>query len=415
LIWPGYALAVGELNYWWDGIFWQTHRQMSDINFIQASTYNTLSNAIADNYSKMPILIGLGFAGVVFAAIRRDFFLLLWIVPFLIFLFVIGFVRDFHLIPVLPAFCISSARLIDSLSKVLPNKKAQQLFPFFITFAITIILLTNIIVLVSNNKNDDIFAASALVLSYLHDNNEHNITTVSNHVYSWMPKYVFNLGNEYLIPEMAVEESPRNEKVLMVVDGPFRAILYGNDEIGKHLVDVYNDHSKNGSTAIIIPEGNITFPGPWPTTLKQDSNINLLDRDHYWKNNHNARISQLNGDLNILVDSNKTGKIIGEAFINVGLQNITARPLVFYLDYNSSSSDPDTRYFVEIIGDSDNVDNRVRNVLTDTIGNETKVLLLLPSYKSDESIKFGLGIVANSLGDHSLSIKNASIIFPGPQ
>src|SRR6185436_5553980 len=190
--------------------------------------------------------------------------------------------------------------------KVFPYKKAQQLFPFVITFAITIILIPNVVGLVNNNKNDDIFAASALVLWYLHDNNEDNITTVSNHVYSWIPKYVFNLGNEYLIPEMAVEESPRNEKVLMVVDGAFRSILQGNDAIGKHLVDVYRDHSTNDTSVVIIPQGNITLPTLLPTTLKLDKSINLLDKDkdHYWKNNRNAHISQTNGDLNILVDSN---------------------------------------------------------------------------------------------------------------
>src|SRR5262249_54984294 len=75
MIWPSYALARGEFNYWLDGIYYQTHRQMIGINFIELAKQNTLTSAIYWNYIKMPILVGLGLAGLVYAAIRKDYFL----------------------------------------------------------------------------------------------------------------------------------------------------------------------------------------------------------------------------------------------------------------------------------------------------------------------------------------------------
>jgi len=260
LIWPSYAFVHSDFDRWWDAVFWQTHRQLSTVTDI--SKQNSPLNALVKNFIKEPILIGVGLAGLAFAAIKRDFFMLLWIAPFLVFLYVIGFVRDFHLIPVLPALSISAARLIDGLSKYIVNKKLQEILPFAIILAIAIFGLINVMTLFSNTNNDDEIASIALVSKYLQDNNNDNITMISQHVYSWIPKYVFHLGNEYLIPELTHYETPRNEKVLMVVDHAFRDIMYGNDPIGKHLMKVYKEHTKNATTVFEDANDKIILPQP---------------------------------------------------------------------------------------------------------------------------------------------------------
>ena len=107
LIWPGYALTHGEFDYWLDGIYWQTHRQEEYANLIDFAKSLTLSNALVANFLEMPILVAIGLAGLVFVTVKKDFFLLLWTIPFLVYLFFIGLVRDYHLIPLLPALCIS--------------------------------------------------------------------------------------------------------------------------------------------------------------------------------------------------------------------------------------------------------------------------------------------------------------------
>jgi 4-amino-4-deoxy-L-arabinose transferase-like glycosyltransferase len=183
LIWPLYAVIDGQFDNWWNGVYWQTHRHGAGAMEVDKS--KTLSNALINIFLKMPVWILSGFAGLLFAAVRRDLFLLLWIVPFLIFFYIIGFVRDFHLIPLLPAFCISAAMLIVELSyKIFRKEKIRQALQFSIISAIAVFGLVNITTSLGTNTNDNKFAAAAFVTRYLSDNQYANVTVISNHVYS---------------------------------------------------------------------------------------------------------------------------------------------------------------------------------------------------------------------------------------
>jgi 4-hydroxybenzoate polyprenyltransferase len=62
---------------------------------------------------------------MIFAASKADYFLLLWIIPFLIFLYFIGWVLIYHLIPLIPALCIAAARLIVDLPKKTKKQEAS--------------------------------------------------------------------------------------------------------------------------------------------------------------------------------------------------------------------------------------------------------------------------------------------------
>ena len=63
---------------------------------------------------------------------------------------------------------------------------------------------------------------------------------IASHVYSWIPKYVFQLGEDYRIPEIdPLETSPKINRSLFVVESPFKDVMSGNDEIGKRLRNVY--------------------------------------------------------------------------------------------------------------------------------------------------------------------------------
>src|SRR5215210_3672259 len=96
----------------------------------------TLLNSLKYLFQIEPVLFILGIAGIIFAEIKRDFMLLLWIIPFLIFLFIIDFVSFFHLILLLPALCIASARMIADLSNKISYKKIQEILPFVVIIAI---------------------------------------------------------------------------------------------------------------------------------------------------------------------------------------------------------------------------------------------------------------------------------------
>jgi hypothetical protein len=410
LIWPSYALLHGEWEYWWDAIYWQTHRQEgTDINM-----NDTLPNVIVKDFFQMPILIFLGLLGLAFAAVKKDYFLLLWAIPFLVFLYFIGLVRDFHLIPILPALCISTGRLIIDLLKKLNNRKAQNIISFSVISAIAIFGLINFMVQFIKVNNELRFAEVAFVLRYLEENKNEDITTISNRVYSWIPKYVFHLGGEYMIPEMGVEEEPQNKKVLMVADPPFRRILRSDDALGKHLMNIYNEHSKEKKSTVVTGENKIVTPQPWPSGLTLYPKIDLIDNRHVWIPNSNSKIniSQSDNNLTIIVKTKNTDKINKYAFLQTQLKNLTETPLLLSLDYASKSPNGNTKYFVQI-GDVNDKNRRYfKGNLRDTSGNLTNSLFILPSNIVDAPLEFQLGTITNSTGEHVLIVKRASIMDP---
>jgi hypothetical protein len=77
---PAYSLAVGQFDQWLDGVLWQAGERGENNGAFRS--INTLM--IMD-----PVLIALTFAGLIYAAIKRDFIIFLWIIPFLIFIFLV--------------------------------------------------------------------------------------------------------------------------------------------------------------------------------------------------------------------------------------------------------------------------------------------------------------------------------------
>jgi hypothetical protein len=73
LIWPIDAISTGQYQNWLTNIDDQTHR-----------TGFPLSVSIYDFFKKDTILSVLGMTGLIFAAIKRDFFILLLTIPYLV-------------------------------------------------------------------------------------------------------------------------------------------------------------------------------------------------------------------------------------------------------------------------------------------------------------------------------------------
>ena len=99
LMWPTHAVLGGEFDQWQDGINYQITRASKP-----------LFDAVNDFYNKDPVLLILGIAGFVFVTItRKDLIFLFWVVPFLVFFYAVDYVSHFHLIPLIPAFCIGES------------------------------------------------------------------------------------------------------------------------------------------------------------------------------------------------------------------------------------------------------------------------------------------------------------------
>ncbi len=138
LIWPMSAISVGQFDNWLFGIYEQANREKL-----------TLSLSIKDLFQIDPILLILGIAGIIFAAVRKDFFIILFIVPYTLFLNLVGFVTIFHLLPLIVGFSIASGTFItygsDILQKIALNNKLIQVLPYVIITGISIAGLTGMI------------------------------------------------------------------------------------------------------------------------------------------------------------------------------------------------------------------------------------------------------------------------------
>jgi len=228
LLWPAQGIMSGQFSQWLEDILWETQRQNGGF-----------SSAITFFVQVDPAFLLLGTAGLIFAAIKRDSLLLLWVIPFIIFLSVTGFVQYFYWIPILPAFSIATARIIAYLAKKrIKGKKIQQIVLFAITSGIGIFGFVSTTALVISNVSSQ-FEAAAFVSKYLQINNynNNNITVISSPVYSWIFSYIYNKGHVFADYRDLLFYPIQTKKILLIADHHFKS----NMRSGEQLQTIYNN------------------------------------------------------------------------------------------------------------------------------------------------------------------------------
>jgi hypothetical protein len=211
LLWPAHAMIIGEFDQWKHGILWQTTERPS----------RPLIGTLNTFFQMDPILFVLGTAGLVFAAVKRDLFLLLWVIPFLIFLYFIGYVSSFHLIPIAPAFCIAASRFIVELTgKIIKKNRIQQILPFSVISGIIIFGLISTTMLITTNVNSSVYKALAVIVQKLPNKNDTNntspVTLVGAPTYFWLPRYAYDKD---FIDKSYFSSSPlETERYIVVAD-----------------------------------------------------------------------------------------------------------------------------------------------------------------------------------------------------
>jgi hypothetical protein len=88
LLWPAYSFASGQIDEWFNGVLWQAGR---------GGQFSQVFKATDSLFKFDPVFMSLGFAGLFFAAVKRDFFPLLWAIPFMIFMYLLGYCYHFVL------------------------------------------------------------------------------------------------------------------------------------------------------------------------------------------------------------------------------------------------------------------------------------------------------------------------------
>ena len=192
MIWPIYAVSLGQFNEWIDGVLYQAVRE----------SVRNLRSSLLLIFEFDPIMLVLGGAGIIYSIVKRDYFILLWILPYLTFLFGIGWVTHFHWIMLFPALCIVSSVLIDSSIQIIKIHKIKNVLLYGIVSAITIFGFFATAALISSNLNGTYITLYSYVAKELQRGGEKSdkqidddITLIGSHrtrALMWIPKYVFN-------------------------------------------------------------------------------------------------------------------------------------------------------------------------------------------------------------------------------
>ncbi|MGI8831349.1 MAG: hypothetical protein ACR2IS_01785, partial [Nitrososphaeraceae archaeon] len=271
LIWPLHAVLAGESNQLLEGINYQTSR-----------TSKPLFDAVNDFFNKDPVLLILGIAGFAYAAvIRKDYIFIIWVTPFLAFFYLLDYVSHFHMIPLIPAFCIGAAVLISDLSdKIMYKKKLiRKILPFAIIFSIAIFGLVSTTSLIAKTRNSSDFDVLASVAQHLPEdaekvriasnsdgielksadiesNKNEDFTIIGTSKHFWIFQYVFDKREyDYKSPNNMISKKTLenvkdgSEKVLMIADENMRKIASGEElprtskaEIkAERISDLYNN------------------------------------------------------------------------------------------------------------------------------------------------------------------------------
>ena len=221
LLWPAQSLVVGAFSSWTNDVLWQVNRENAGLPWI------VFLLAITD-----PLLFVAGFAGLAYSFIRRDMVILLWTLPFMAFLGFIGYANFFYWIPILPALCIGAAKLIfDMMEKT--KKITQKALSIIVLSSIIAFGLVSTTLLIATDVSSAQLESAAYAAGYLErggGEGSGNLTVISNPVYSWIFKYVFDgdrILSDYRDTLYLPLDTSRNG--ILLIDDPRFKLDMGNE------------------------------------------------------------------------------------------------------------------------------------------------------------------------------------------
>jgi Dolichyl-phosphate-mannose-protein mannosyltransferase len=285
LIWPLYAISAGQLDAWLDGVLWQATRADRPFDFEMKTVFLRMD----------PILMAFGVAGLIYAAIKRDYFILLWAFPYLLLSYFLNWVYFFHIIPIIAAFCISGTMLLFDVFKKIRNERISKIVKFTVLGAIIIFGLVNSTLLVTQNINDSDFKLISFVTKYLPyryngvDNSSEKVTLIGPNgafILYWITKDVFNKNFDFKWYESRrdyVEPPIKTDKFLMITDWDMRRDFNGNSTKGQieYASQLYNKTKLFG-----VFYNNTSLPDlnkyPYTNILDEVSELKKSTRGIQW-------------------------------------------------------------------------------------------------------------------------------------
>lgn len=186
-LWPLESIVYGNFDSFIRTVVWQTQR--SDVSI--GLPWITGAFILFD-----PALFILSILGGIYATRKKEWLILLWTIPYLVFLILIGQTNYFYWTALLPVFCIVSAVvLVEWLPRLVTNWRVSRILVSVITWSVLLFGLTTTIAIITNDISLSQRQAAVYVVSYLADHDETDMTVISSPTYSWMFKYIFKADN----------------------------------------------------------------------------------------------------------------------------------------------------------------------------------------------------------------------------
>jgi hypothetical protein len=219
-----HAALSGDLDEWIKGIIYQTNREG-----------RPLIDSLHDFLLTDPVFFILGLGGFIYSVFKRDIFLILWIAPLIAFFYLIGYVVPFHLILLIPSFCITGALLLDSICQKLVKKFQLRVIQYVLISSIVLFALINTSMLISLELNSNYYKAVSFLVAQIPtrgDNAEnrsdvksHNyeLTVISSPEYLWIPQSIFN--KSFVTHSYYSNKAIKADRFIMMIDDRFLSIL----------------------------------------------------------------------------------------------------------------------------------------------------------------------------------------------
>ena len=224
LAWPFQSVESGHLTNWIHDVFYyQTHRVGGSDLY-----------AISKTFAQMdPVLFFLAVGGLIFVAIRKDYFIIGWFAPFVIFLYLIGYNQYFYWMQVIPVMCITVGVLIVKLAEKIPRKQIAKICMVVAILGIGLFGMLNLVQIITTDMTSAQYSAASFVIN--DTKNRYDASILSGPIYSWMFSNVFHKNNVLIY--YYVLSWPIYTKEAVLVAEPH---LFLDFNLGKPLVDLYN-------------------------------------------------------------------------------------------------------------------------------------------------------------------------------
>ncbi|HJT10163.1 MAG TPA: glycosyltransferase family 39 protein [Candidatus Nitrosotalea sp.] len=226
MLWPLQSVEAGQFNLWVGDVLSQTQRHSAGLSYMLYAFFDM-----------DPLLFVLGSAGIAFCIFKRDYFVLMWVVPFLLFLLAIGYNQYFYCIPLLPVICISASVLIVRILGYIKRDKLKKTLPYVIVLGIGTFGLVSTLMIITTNMTSSEFQTAAFVLQHIPES-DNKTTILASPTYSWIFNSVFHRQNVFLDYSLVLWQQITTPKVLLVVDPHYMI------DIGRGNLSELNNDSK---------------------------------------------------------------------------------------------------------------------------------------------------------------------------